>query len=261
MFSKRRFLKAFLYATIGLTLCSIITFYYPPATSLFRLDLTNANLRERDFARKRNLTWANLNGAILENTDLRGADLENAVGLTLDQLTVARTDEHTILPAYIRSQREAAAEQRVEAIRNNQGWSEERSTKEERVIDLEADIVFGFREATIPPEAVPILKKLASEIQRSGNSLVQLNGHTDSKGSEQYNQPLSERRAEAVKQWLTTHGGIDPQRLQTRGYGSKAPIASNVKDDGSDDPEGRAKNRRVEIRIPQSASVVTSVRQ
>jgi hypothetical protein len=71
--------------------------------------------------------------------------------------------------------------------------------------------------------------------------LFQIEGHTDSVGSESFNQRLSERRADSVKQYLVQRFSIDPQRLIPRGYGESEPIESN------DTPRGRAQNRRIEI--------------
>jgi len=71
---------------------------------------------------------------------------------------------------------------------------------------------------------------------------VDLDGHTDSIGTERYNQGLSERRARAVRDYLVKKG-INPARITTRGFGETKPIADNKTRDG------RAKNRRVEIRV------------
>ena len=73
-----------------------------------------------------------------------------------------------------------------------------------------------------------------------------LNGHTDSKGAKAYNQALSERRAESVRQWFIQNG-LNPKTLQTQGLGETSPTASN-KLKGKDNPEGRALNRRVELK-------------
>src|SRR2546421_430108 len=75
---------------------------------------------------------------------------------------------------------------------------------------------------------------------------VSIEGHTDSKGSEEYNQRLSERRAEAVASALDREG-VSQSRTHARGFGKKYPIAPNQNSDGSDNPPGRAKNRRVEV--------------
>jgi outer membrane protein OmpA-like peptidoglycan-associated protein len=74
-------------------------------------------------------------------------------------------------------------------------------------------------------------------------------GHTDSMGDDQYNQKLSEARAISVMRWLNETEDIPLALMKGRGMGSKKPITYNTMPDGSDNPEGRAKNRRVEIRF------------
>ncbi len=79
-----------------------------------------------------------------------------------------------------------------------------------------------------------------------------ISGHTDSKGSEEYNQKLSEKRAESVKKWLIENAGVNPKIIEISGYGESRPVAPNTNPDGSDNPEGRQKNRRVEIVIKKN---------
>jgi len=78
--------------------------------------------------------------------------------------------------------------------------------------------------------------------------IVEIQSHTDSKGNDQYNQKLSQKRAESVVNYLTNKG-ISPKRLVPKGYGESKPVAPNDKEDGSDNPEGRAKNRRTDFKI------------
>jgi outer membrane protein OmpA-like peptidoglycan-associated protein len=73
-----------------------------------------------------------------------------------------------------------------------------------------------------------------------------IEGHTDGKGGDGYNQVLSERRAMSVRTSLTARG-LPAERLNIRGYGKTRPVAENERSDGSDNPEGRQKNRRVEV--------------
>ncbi|WP_373796922.1 OmpA family protein [Neisseria dentiae] len=114
-------------------------------------------------------------------------------------------------------------------------------------INLASDVLFDFDKADLKPEADPELQKAAEVIREKGKGLILITGHTDSKGSEAYNKKLSLARAEAVKQWFEKHGlHYD---YQTDGKGAADPIAPNTNEDGSDNPEGRAKNRRVEIVI------------
>jgi outer membrane protein OmpA-like peptidoglycan-associated protein len=85
-------------------------------------------------------------------------------------------------------------------------------------------------------------------IHGSGRHPMQVDGHTDSIGSDAYNQSLSERRAASVKAWLVAHDGV-PAATPIRGFGKTRPVAPNSKPDGSDAPDGRQKNRRVEVVI------------
>ena len=114
-------------------------------------------------------------------------------------------------------------------------------------IDLSADVLFDFDKADIKKEAEAPLLKVATVLDANSTAQVSIDGHTDGKGADAYNTALSERRAAAVKAWLTAHSQMPPARIATRGLGKTKPVAHDTKPDGSDDPEGRAKNRRVEI--------------
>lgn len=83
------------------------------------------------------------------------------------------------------------------------------------------------------------------------NMKVQISGHTDSKGDEAYNQKLSEERAQAVVDKLI-QSGISSERMKAKGYGKTMPTAKNKNEDGSDNPEGRQLNRRVELTITEN---------
>jgi len=122
-----------------------------------------------------------------------------------------------------------------------------RETKTEVRIDLAADVLFDFDKAELRREASDALKKVADVIREKARGAVRIDGYTDSKGSDSYNQGLSQRRAEAVRKWLVEKEGLKAVSFQTAGHGAKNPVAPNTKPDGSDDPEGRQKNRRVEI--------------
>jgi len=116
-------------------------------------------------------------------------------------------------------------------------------------MELSGDVLFDFDKADIRLEAEPVLARVAEVVNRFPEAAVMVAGYTDSKGSDSYNLRLSERRAASVKDWLVTHGGVDGGKLTTRGYGEASPVAPNTHPDGSDNPEGRQKNRRVEIAI------------
>ena len=115
-------------------------------------------------------------------------------------------------------------------------------------IDLKG-VNFDFDKSVLRPDAVEILNEAVEILKRYPELKVEVAGHTDSIGTDEYNQKLSERRAQAVYDFLTTNG-IDSSRLVGPvGYGESRPIAPNTNEDGSDNPEGRAKNRRTELNV------------
>lgn len=114
-------------------------------------------------------------------------------------------------------------------------------------IDLAADVLFDFDKYTLLPKASDTLQKVGQVASSYPSSPIQIEGHTDGKGTHPYNMKLSENRADAVKAWLVQNASVAGSRISTRGWGETKPIAPNKKPDGSDDPEGRQKNRRVEI--------------
>jgi len=116
-------------------------------------------------------------------------------------------------------------------------------------VDLAGDVLFDFGRADIRPGAAAQLRKVAHLVRSRSSGDVFIIGHTDSIGSARDNQKLSEARAVAVMRWLADNEQIPAGLMKGRGIGSTKPVAHNAKPDGSDDPEGRAKNRRVEIRF------------
>jgi OOP family OmpA-OmpF porin len=109
-------------------------------------------------------------------------------------------------------------------------------------------INFDFNKYNIKPEFAPVLDEAAQILKDNPDVRVTIEGHTDSIGSVAYNQRLSERRAAAVKRYLVSRG-IEASRLETVGYGKSRPIADNKKPNGRDNPEGRAMNRRAELKV------------
>src|SRR6202161_2405737 len=122
-----------------------------------------------------------------------------------------------------------------------------KETATEIRIDLAADVLFDFDKSTIKPEAATALHNVAQIIKDKGQGRsVRIEGHTDGKGSPSYNQTLSEQRAASVKQWLIQKEGLGQVNMTTQGFGATRPVVPNTKPDGSDDPDGRQKNRRVD---------------
>jgi len=120
-----------------------------------------------------------------------------------------------------------------------------KSTEMEIRIELSSDVLFDFDKADLLPKALPELEKVATVLRAYPNAACTIEGHTDRKGSDPYNQKLSERRADSVKSWLVAKGVSNP--MTTRGWGAAKPVAPNTLPDGRDNPDGRQKNRRVEI--------------
>jgi outer membrane protein OmpA-like peptidoglycan-associated protein len=112
-------------------------------------------------------------------------------------------------------------------------------------IYLPADVLFDFDRADLRAEAGPVLERVASVLRTDPTASATIEGHTDGKGNDQYNQALSERRAQSVRLWLGGHGVTSS--MAARGLGKTRPVAPNTLPNGADNPEGRQKNRRVEI--------------
>lgn len=110
------------------------------------------------------------------------------------------------------------------------------------VLNIPSGITFATDSAAVQPQFQRTLDQIAGTLAEYRETLVDVYGHTDSTGSDAYNQALSERRATSVADYLAGHG-VQPQRIATRGYGESQPVASN------DTDAGRAANRRVEVKI------------
>lgn len=116
------------------------------------------------------------------------------------------------------------------------------------LITLEDGVLFDFGKSDIRPDAAQTLKSLAGVLNNAKVPAAHIYGHTDSVSDEAFNQQLSEARANAVKNDLAKNGVT--ATMDATGYGESKPVAPNENADGSDNPAGRALNRRVEIFIP-----------
>ncbi|MEM7552018.1 MAG: OmpA family protein [Bacteroidota bacterium] len=104
------------------------------------------------------------------------------------------------------------------------------------------NIYFDFDKSTLKKESFPELDRLVELLSFNSTIRIEIAGHTDDKGSDDYNLELSQGRADAVRQYLSENG-IDASRIESKGYGETSPVATNFTD------EGRAQNRRVEFTI------------
>ena len=109
-------------------------------------------------------------------------------------------------------------------------------------LDVPGGVTFAFDSADLNSQFFPVLDKVAGTLHEYDKTVIEVAGHTDSTGSDTYNQGLSQRRADNVKAYLASHG-VQGTRVVTIGAGEGHPVASN------DTEEGRAQNRRVEITI------------
>lgn len=110
------------------------------------------------------------------------------------------------------------------------------------LVNLPDGVTFDVDSYALNPSFRPTLQQIAQSLNQYPNSLVDVYGHTDSTGSASHNQTLSENRARTVANYLVSNG-VSSSRVRSQGFGMTMPVASN------DTPEGRAKNRRVEIKI------------
>ena len=138
---------------------------------------------------------------------------------------------------------------RVENLKGATQDIEVKETETEIRIELSGDILFDFDKWNIRPAAEPVLTQVAEVINQYPDAAVLIEGYTDSKGSDSYNLRLSDKRAASVKDWLVRRGRVGNKKMTTKGWGEANPVAPNENADGSDNPEGRQKNRRVEITV------------
>ena len=110
------------------------------------------------------------------------------------------------------------------------------------VLDMPSNVTFATDSSNIDPMFRSTLDKVASTLTQYEKTYIDVMGHTDSTGTDAYNQALSERRASSVAGYLESRG-VQSARIATKGYGESQPKESNATE------EGRAANRRVEIRL------------
>ncbi len=110
------------------------------------------------------------------------------------------------------------------------------------ILNMPSNITFAVDSANVSSDFYQVLDSVTIVVTEYDKTLIEVMGHTDSTGSEQHNQQLSERRAQSVTQYFVSRE-INPGRLQDYGYGENYPVASN------DTDQGRAQNRRVEIAL------------
>jgi outer membrane protein OmpA-like peptidoglycan-associated protein len=134
-------------------------------------------------------------------------------------------------------------DQQEQELRQVQGVEVSRPSEGEIDIRMTSDILFDVDSAALRPESRTTLRDLANTFSRYADiNYIEVEGHTDSTGTDEHNQVLSENRASSVRNYLIDQG-VASNRVEARGYGESRPKSSN------DTPEGRQLNRRVEIHV------------
>lgn len=126
------------------------------------------------------------------------------------------------------------------------GTTVERVSEDTLLVHHDADVLFAIDSALLTPSSRSSLDELAAVLTEYAKTAVVVQGHTDSTGSEQHNQDLSERRANAVKNYLAGQG-VGVERMAALGYGEGAPV------DDNGTAAGRARNRRVDVLLKGKA--------
>jgi len=190
--------------------------------------------------------------ALEEERMRRAAELRaEAAQAEANQMASAKSAAETAAAAARAEAERAAAEReraRAEMQRALSQLVETRETARGLILNL-PDVLFDFNKATLRPHARELLSKIAGILQVAPDYGLQIEGHTDSIGSEAYNLKLSERRADAVRDYLAS-AGVPARLLSIEGFGEDQPVASNSH------AEGRQQNRRVEIVIEDKKPVL-----
>ena len=133
-------------------------------------------------------------------------------------------------------------DKQAEQIKNEVPGAKVERVGEGIVVEFNDKILFGFDKSDLSASAEGNLNKLADVLKNNPDTYIEVQGHTDAKGSDTYNMTLSQKRATAVANYLIKRG-VSASRVTTKGYGKTAPVATN------DTEEGRAQNRRVNFLI------------
>jgi outer membrane protein OmpA-like peptidoglycan-associated protein len=178
------------------------------------------------------------------------ADERKTVALTSAELGRAKTELNTQAAALQneRARREAAEKRAAQAASDLAKFATVKQEPRGMVITLSGGVLFASAKSELLPSAQLKLNDVASALTKEDpSSKMVVEGHTDSQGAAAYNQDLSTRRAQAVRDYLVSRG-VASDRITSQGFGPSRSVADNAS------PEGRANNRRVEIVVVPSAS-------
>jgi OmpA-OmpF porin, OOP family len=167
----------------------------------------------------------------------------------------ARTREAELAKqrADLANQQAAVAAERARALEQELAELKAKATERGLVMTLQEGVLFEYDKAELKPGAMRNLEPLVTFLREHPERTLVIEGHTDSTGSDAYNQELSSRRAEAVRNFLITNG-ISSDRVMARGYGEAYPVTTNTTE------AGRQQNRRVEVVIAHEGQQVAERR-
>ncbi len=180
-----------------------------------------------------------------------------AIGGALGGVTGGLVGDQLQQREQVAAEQQRALEQQQQELARNRALLEE--LKSQRLDAYETDrgvvvnlpdVLFAFGRAELTAQAQRKVRTMADILNsdQTRNRRIAVEGHADAIGSEMFNQRLSERRAETVASALH-NAGVSNSRITARGFGERYPIAPNTNLDGTDNPQGRTKNRRVEVVI------------
>ena len=190
-----------------------------------------------------------LSGCASLNRTQKGAAVGTATGGAMGAV-IGRASGNTALGAIIGAAVGGATgavighqmDKQAEEIKNTVPDAKVERVGEGIVVEFSSKVLFAYDKSNLSDEAKTSLNKLVTVLNNYSDTDIELQGHTDSKGSEEYNQALSERRANSVSGYLVGKG-INNSRLTIKGFGETIPKYSN------DTADGRTQNRRVEFLI------------
>jgi outer membrane protein OmpA-like peptidoglycan-associated protein len=182
------------------------------------------------------------------------AEGERAAKARMEAEKAQMEAEQASLAAKVEAERAAKAKAEADMLMKELSELKARQTERGIVLTI-GEVLFAFAKADLSSKADRSVNKLAEFLEKYQNRNVLIEGHTDNVGSDEYNQGLSQRRAQSVKDKLVSDG-VDPDRITTVGYGEKYPAVSN------DTEVNRSLNRRVEVIIlNEGVSAETQLRE
>jgi outer membrane protein OmpA-like peptidoglycan-associated protein len=195
--------------------------------------------------------------SLRKNAEQQATDAQRSLAATWDNLNSARK-EIAVGKAELESEKQARLKAEQSAAAALASLSKIAQVKEESrgtVITLDGQVLFVTGKAELLPIAQERLNQVAQSLKDlDDDKLVSIEGFTDSRGADDMNQKLSQDRADAVKNFLVSHG-VKPEKVRSIGRGEASPVASN------ETPEGRANNRRVEIVVSSSAQAAAGMKR